>query len=238
MYQKAVKGCTLQADCAQKAVVAFFVQQALQNTSNAFLAFAGNQTRDFTSHQDFVQRQQLFTATLQQVAAANAGLTDSFLTINQFADQTQVERNKVNGVRGMRKVGVSKAPTYNVGLTEWMSAWLPGPAGKGGMVAFPKSLHTIANQSAYILPRISLQDPSCLTARRSRLLLALSPPGSKSPPSPMRSPPRSPPQSIDSFPSSLDWRNSGVVPPVLDQVGGLVVHGAWCRVCWCVRNAR
>ena len=106
MYQKAVKGCTLQADCAQKAVVAFFVQQALQNTSNAFLAFAGNQTRDFTSHQDFVQRQQLFTATLQQVAAANAALTDSFLTINQFADQTQAERNKVNGVRGMRKVSV------------------------------------------------------------------------------------------------------------------------------------
>ena len=84
--------------------MAFFVQQALQNTTNAFLAFVGNQTRDFPSYQDFAARQQLYTSTLQLVASANAGLKNFFLTINEFADQTEVERNVVNGVKGMRKV--------------------------------------------------------------------------------------------------------------------------------------
>ena len=105
LFKQATKGCTLLTDCAQKAVVAYFVQQALQNTTNAFLAFASNQSREFPSYQDFAARQQLYASTLQQVESANAGLKDFFLTVNEFADQTEAERNVVNGVRGMRKVG-------------------------------------------------------------------------------------------------------------------------------------
>ena len=84
--------------------MAYFVQQALQNTSNAYLAFASNTSRTYTSHQDFAVRAQLFSATLQQVAALNSGLQDFFLTVNEFADQTQAERNVVNGVKGLKKV--------------------------------------------------------------------------------------------------------------------------------------
>ena len=80
------------------------MQQALQNASNAYLAFASNVSRTFTSHQDYAVRAQLFTLTLQQVAVLNAGLQDFYLTVNEFADQTQAERNVVNGVRGLRKV--------------------------------------------------------------------------------------------------------------------------------------
>ena len=118
----ATQGCAL-ADCSEKAVVAFFVQQALENTTNAYLAFAGNTSRTYTSRQDFVARGQLFSATLQQVAALNTGLQDFFLTVNEFADQTQAERNVVNGVKGLKKVrGEGAAAAYNqssllVGLT-------------------------------------------------------------------------------------------------------------------------
>lgn len=105
LFKQAITGCTLLSDCAQKAVVAYFVQQALQNTTNAFLAFVGNQTRDFPSYQDFAARQQLYTSTLQQVASANAGLKNFYLTVNEFADQTEAERNVVNGVKGLHKVG-------------------------------------------------------------------------------------------------------------------------------------
>ena len=138
VFKQAIKGCTLLTDCAQKAVVAYFVQQALQNTTNAFLAFVGNQTRDFPSYQDFAARQQLYTSTLQQVASANAGLKNFFLTVNEFADQTEAERNVVNGVKGLHKVGgwvgLRERPEHGTWFTTalrcsvWSSAELTPPA--------------------------------------------------------------------------------------------------------------
>ena len=198
--------------------MAFFVQQALQNTSNAYLAFAGNTSRTYTNRQDFVARGQLFSATLQQVAALNTGLQDFFLTVNEFADQTQAERNVVNGVKGLKKVrGGSAASALQC---DWLRWW---PCS----MMYLRSLRHCC---------FCLQAADCQVSRRR--LQGLSPPRPPPPrrspppsrPPPLRPPPRRPPPLRPPpaksppppppfiIPTSLDWRDQGVVPPVLNQV--------------------
>ena len=58
----------------------YFVQQALKNTTNAYLAYVTQEPRSFSTPQDFAQRAQLFSATLVQVAKLNAGLTNYFVS--------------------------------------------------------------------------------------------------------------------------------------------------------------
>ena len=79
VYQQAVQGCQL-TNCSDKAAVLYFVQQALKNTTNAYLAYISQEQRSFSTLQDFVQRADLFSATLVQVAQLNARLTDYFVS--------------------------------------------------------------------------------------------------------------------------------------------------------------
>ena len=205
MVAAATQGCAL-ADCSQKAVVAFFVQQALQNTSNAYLAFAGNVSRTYTSRHDFVVREQLFSATLQQVAALNAGLKDFYLTVNEFADQTQTERNVVNGVKGLKKV-------WGQGKELGSGAALCVPAGLS-IGAIPSRCLLAAGPH---LPSVSAEAAGAAGDSQSALFTIAVPSTSSAPtaaPSSLATSPQSPPTAFT--PSS-----SPATPPRHSQLLGL-----------------
>jgi hypothetical protein len=76
----ATAGCELD-DCTDKAVVAFFVQEALTNVSNAYLAFSTVSDTVLYSEKDFEERAAVFAETLQEVANLNANLTDYFVSV-------------------------------------------------------------------------------------------------------------------------------------------------------------
>ena len=68
-------------DCGEKAVVQYFVQEALKNTTNSYLAFVSEQARSFSTKKDFAVRVEMYKETLQQVAQANAQLKDYFVSV-------------------------------------------------------------------------------------------------------------------------------------------------------------
>ena len=74
----ATEGCELE-DCADKAVVLFYVQEALSNVTNAYLAFSTVSDSVLYSEDDFQERAAVFAETLQEVANLNANLTDYFV---------------------------------------------------------------------------------------------------------------------------------------------------------------
>ena len=76
----ATEGCELE-DCEEKAVVLFFVQEALANVTNAYLAFSTVSETVLYSEEDFTERAAVFAETLQEVADLNAGLTDFFVSV-------------------------------------------------------------------------------------------------------------------------------------------------------------
>ena len=78
MFDAATEGCELE-DCADKAVVLFYVQEALANVTNAYLAFSTVSDTVLYSEEDFEERAATFADTLQEVANLNANLTDYFV---------------------------------------------------------------------------------------------------------------------------------------------------------------
>ena len=89
VYEEAVKGCELE-DCEEKAVVQFFVQEALKNSTNSYLAFVSGSGGEgeggtgepvvFFSKEEFAVRVEMYTETLEQVAQANAQLKDYYVS--------------------------------------------------------------------------------------------------------------------------------------------------------------
>ena len=79
LVEAATAGCELD-DCTDKAVVAFFVQEALANVTNAYLAFSTVSDTVLYSEEDFEERAAVFAETLQEVANLNANLTDYFVS--------------------------------------------------------------------------------------------------------------------------------------------------------------
>ena len=75
----ATAGCELE-DCAEKAVVLFYVEEALSNVTNAYLAFSTVSDTVLYSEEDFTERATVFAETLQEVANLNANLTDYFVS--------------------------------------------------------------------------------------------------------------------------------------------------------------
>ena len=61
-------------------MVLFFVQEALANVTNAYLAFSTVSETVLYSEEDFTERAAVFAETLQEVADLNAGLTDFFVS--------------------------------------------------------------------------------------------------------------------------------------------------------------
>ena len=59
----------------------FFVQEALANVTNAYLAFSTVSETVLYSEEDFTERAAVFAETLQEVADLNAGLTDFFVSV-------------------------------------------------------------------------------------------------------------------------------------------------------------
>ena len=79
VLEAVTKNCEL-TDCVEKAAVQVYTQEALQNSTNAYLAFVSEQDTPLYSQKEFVDRVELFTETLEQVAQANAGLTDYYVS--------------------------------------------------------------------------------------------------------------------------------------------------------------
>ena len=79
MLEAATAGCELE-DCAEKAVVLFYVDAALANVTNAYLAFSTVSDTVLYSEEDFQERAAVFAETLQEVANLNANLTDYFVS--------------------------------------------------------------------------------------------------------------------------------------------------------------
>ena len=79
MLEAATEGCELE-DCEDKAVVLFYVQEALSNVTNAYLAFSTASDTVLYSEDDFEERAAVFAETLQEVANLNANLTDYFVS--------------------------------------------------------------------------------------------------------------------------------------------------------------
>ena len=79
MLAAATEGCELE-DCAEKAVVLFYVEEALSNVTNAYLAFSTVSDTVLYSEEDFTERATVFAETLQEVANLNANLTDYFVS--------------------------------------------------------------------------------------------------------------------------------------------------------------
>ena len=84
--EQVTKTCLLE-DCEQKAAVVYFAQEALKNTTNAYLAYVAQQQQQqeeepvvFTSQLEFVQRAELFADTLQQVLEVNANLAGFYVS--------------------------------------------------------------------------------------------------------------------------------------------------------------
>jgi hypothetical protein len=79
VLEAATAGCELE-DCAEKAVVLFYVDAALANVTNAYLAFSTVSDTVLYSEEDFQERAAVFAETLQEVANLNANLTDYFVS--------------------------------------------------------------------------------------------------------------------------------------------------------------
>ena len=79
MLASATAGCELE-DCTEKAVVLFYVEEALANVTNAYLAFSTVSDTALYSEEDFQERATVFAETLQEVANLNANLTDYFVS--------------------------------------------------------------------------------------------------------------------------------------------------------------
>ena len=79
VLEAATAGCELE-DCAEKAVVLFYVDAALANVTNAYLAFSTVSDTVLYSEEDFEERAAVFAETLQEVANLNANLTDYFVS--------------------------------------------------------------------------------------------------------------------------------------------------------------
>ena len=79
VLEAATAGCELE-DCEEKAVVLFYVEEALTNVTNAYLAFSTVSDTVLYSEEDFEERAAVFAETLQDVANLNANLTDYFVS--------------------------------------------------------------------------------------------------------------------------------------------------------------
>ena len=79
VLEAATAGCELE-DCEEKAVVLFYVEEALSNVTNAYLAFSTVSDTVLYSEEDFEERATVFAETLQEVANLNANLTDYFVS--------------------------------------------------------------------------------------------------------------------------------------------------------------
>ena len=79
VLEAATAGCELE-DCEEKAVVLFYVEEALSNVTNAYLAFSTVSDTVLYSEEDFEERAAVFAETLQEVANLNANLTDYFVS--------------------------------------------------------------------------------------------------------------------------------------------------------------
>ena len=79
VLEAATAGCELE-DCEEKAVVLFYVEEALTNVTNAYLAFSTVSDTVLYSEEDFEERASVFAETLQEVANLNANLTDYFVS--------------------------------------------------------------------------------------------------------------------------------------------------------------
>ena len=79
ILKAATKGCELD-DCAYKAAVLIYVEDALANVTNAYLAFSTVSDTVLYSERDFQERAAVFAETLQDVANLNANLTDYFVS--------------------------------------------------------------------------------------------------------------------------------------------------------------
>ena len=89
----ATEGCELE-DCADKAVVLFYVQEALENVTNAYLAFSTVSDTVLYSEEDFAERAATFADTLQEVANLNANLTDYFVREAAFPPLLALRRRR------------------------------------------------------------------------------------------------------------------------------------------------
>ena len=58
----------------------FYVEEALSNVTNAYLAFSTVSDTVLYSEEDFTERATVFAETLQEVADRNANLTDYFVS--------------------------------------------------------------------------------------------------------------------------------------------------------------